>query len=302
MLALEVMRRRIASAEDLHAVVRVMKALAAVSIRQYERSVASLANYRRTIDLGLQVVLRNRPEEMFHWEEELAGGWGIIVFGSDQGMCGSFNEQITSCALDLMSSLPGRPEAATVLAVGLRTVGRLEDAGYTVDERFPVPSSLAGITPVVHDLLLKVESLRFQGATDRFFLVHHSPLAGTASQPKKVQLWPIDPQWLRDLGLREWPSRSLPTFSIDWKSLFSSLIREHLFVTLYRAFVESLASENASRLASMQAAEKNIEEHLAQLTARYSQQRQQSITEELLDIVAGFETLAGVKSNSISKT
>jgi len=75
--------------------------------------------------------------------------------------------------------------------------------------------------------------------------------------------------------------------------LFSALIRQHLFVVLYRAVAESLASENASRLASMQAAEKNIQEHLAGLTMRYHQERQQSITEELLDIVTGFETLIG---------
>jgi F-type H+-transporting ATPase subunit gamma len=78
---------------------------------------------------------------------------------------------------------------------------------------------------------------------------------------------------------------------MDWRRLFSALIRQYLFVALYRAFAESLASENASRLASMHAAEKNIQSHLSRLTVDYHQGRQQLITEELLDIVAGFETL-----------
>jgi F-type H+-transporting ATPase subunit gamma len=78
---------------------------------------------------------------------------------------------------------------------------------------------------------------------------------------------------------------------MDWNRLFSSLIRQFLFVSLYRAFAESLASENASRLASMQGAERNIEERLIELNTQFHQQRQMSITEELLDIVAGFETL-----------
>ena len=73
--------------------------------------------------------------------------------------------------------------------------------------------------------------------------------------------------------------------------MFSSLIREYLFVSLFRAFAESLASENASRLASMQGAEKNIEEMLAELNSSFHQRRQMSITEELLDIVVGFEAL-----------
>jgi len=78
---------------------------------------------------------------------------------------------------------------------------------------------------------------------------------------------------------------------MDWDRLFSSLIHEYLFVSLYRAFAESLESENASRLASMQGAEKNIEEMLSGLKTHFQQQRQMSITGELLDIVAGFEAL-----------
>jgi F-type H+-transporting ATPase subunit gamma len=78
---------------------------------------------------------------------------------------------------------------------------------------------------------------------------------------------------------------------MDWDLLFSMLIRQYLFVSLFRALAESLASENASRLAAMQGAEKNIEERLAALTLDFYQKRQMSITEELLDIVSGFEAL-----------
>jgi F-type H+-transporting ATPase subunit gamma len=71
--------------------------------------------------------------------------------------------------------------------------------------------------------------------------------------------------------------------------LFSALVRQHLFVTLYRAVAESLASENASRLAAMRGAERNIGERIAELGSLYQQQRQTMITEELLDIASGFE-------------
>jgi F-type H+-transporting ATPase subunit gamma len=87
------------------------------------------------------------------------------------------------------------------------------------------------------------------------------------------------------------PGKTLPLYTMDWDSLFSSLIGQYLFVSLFRAFAESLASENASRLASMQGAEKNIRDQLSELTMRFQQQRQMSITEELLDIVSGFEVL-----------
>ena len=77
-------------------------------------------------------------------------------------------------------------------------------------------------------------------------------------------------------------------------ALLSSLVRRHLFVTLYQAFAEALASEHASRLSAMQAAERNIEDHLDELRAELARTRQEAITAELLDIVGGFEALSGV--------
>ena len=74
------------------------------------------------------------------------------------------------------------------------------------------------------------------------------------------------------------------------------MIKEYLFVSIYRAFANSLASENASRLAAMQSAEKNIEERLEELYLHFHRQRQMTITEELLDIVSGFEALGGAEA------
>ena len=71
----------------------------------------------------------------------------------------------------------------------------------------------------------------------------------------------------------------------------SSLIRQHLFAAFYQALAGSLAAENAARLASMQAAENNIEQRLDEFTAQYHRRRQNAITEELLDVTAGFEIL-----------
>ena len=107
--------------------------------------------------------------------------------------------------------------------------------------------------------------------------------------PQRVQLLPLDVVWLKELAKRPWRSRTLPAFTMEPEELLSALIRQHLFVTLYRGMAGSLASEHATRLLAMQTAERNIEEHLTEMMTAYHHKRQEAITEELLDITSGFE-------------
>lgn len=80
---------------------------------------------------------------------------------------------------------------------------------------------------------------------------------------------------------------------MDTAELFSALAREYLFANIFRSGAESLATEHATRLAAMQTAMRNIEEHLEDMIAEYRRKRQDAITNELLDIVAGYETILG---------
>ena len=293
MQTIESLKRKIKSAEDLHSVVKTMKALAAVSIRQYEKAVESLGEYNRTVEMGLQIILKRRPRGVGIAKPVLKGRLGAIVFGSDQGMVGQFNEVITQYSANEMDKLRVRPENRTLLAVGLRVLARLEEAGQPAQDHVFLPGSVAAITPIVQDMVLKIEAWRSQQEIDQIVLFYNKPLSGASYRPHSLHLLPVDVRWFEDLEHKPWPSRSLPFFTMDWNKLLSSLIREYLFVSLYRAFAESLASENASRLASMQSAERNIEDRLEELNTQFHQQRQSSIDEELFDVVAGFEALTG---------
>jgi F-type H+-transporting ATPase subunit gamma len=288
---LEALQRKIASAEDLQAVVKTMKALAAVNIRQYEKAVASLAVYNRTVELGLHILLTTRGERAVMAQTATDTPLGALVFGSDQGMCGQLNEQIVAHTLRTMDDLGVKPEDRTVSVVGTRVAARLEEAGQPVEACFEVPSALAGVTPMVLDLLLHLEAWPAQRQIERMYLFYSRHLSSATFRPHTVHLLPANQVWLATLETQAWPARVLPTFTMDRDRLLSALMRQYLFVSLYRAFAESLASENASRLAAMQRAEKNIEDRLAELQALFRQQRQMAITEELLDIVAGFEAL-----------
>ena len=291
---LEALRRQIHSVEEMQSVVTTMKAMAAVNIRQYEEAVESLADYNYAVEMGLQIALRHKPEEIKIAKRVLTGPLGAIVFGSDQGMVGQFNQEITDHALKVLKKGRLGERDCRLLAIGRRVGARLVQAGYPPAASLPVPGSLAGITPRVQDLLVRIEAWREGRGIEQILLFYNTPVHGAAYRATALQLLPVDLRWLRKLERREWPSRGLPTYTLEWDVLFAALIREYFFAALYRAFAESLASENASRLSSMQAAEKNIEERLDQLHAQYHHLRQSSITEELMDVIAGYEVLAGV--------
>ena len=286
----EALKRKIQSAQDLLGVVKTMKALAAVSIRQYQRSVEALADYNRTVEMGLQIVLKDRqgaPEPVRQRTKQL----GAIVFGTDQGLCGQFNNIITQHAVEELDRTEFKKEDRFFIVVGMKAADILNDMGENVFEILTQPGSIAGITAMVQDITLLLEDWRFKRSVENMVLFYNEYLSGAIYRPRTLKLLPVDQSWLADLQKQKWDSRTLPIFTMDWERLFRSMIREYLFVSVYRAFANSLASENASRLAAMQNAEKNIEERLEELHVHFHRQRQMTITEELLDIVAGFEVL-----------
>jgi F-type H+-transporting ATPase subunit gamma len=287
----ESLKRKIKSAQDLQSVVKTMKALAAVSIRQYQRAVESLINYNKTVEMGLQAALKDQAGIIGMAPPPSASSIGAIVFGSDQGLCGPLNENIANHALEEMAALDVPNSNRWLITVGLRVNGCLEDAGQQIVENLTMPSSVSGITPMVQDLILVLEDWHFHRQIEHIYLYYNEYVSGANYRVHTLPLLPVDQQWLKKLKQKEWPSRVLPTYTMVWSALFMGLLREYLFVSLYRAFAESLASENASRLASMQNAEKNIEERLQELHGQFHRQRQMTITEELLDIVAGFEAM-----------
>ena len=110
--------------------------------------------------------------------------------------------------------------------------------------------------------------------------------------PVHQRLLPLDDAWRRKLVEFAWPTKPLPEV-MGGRATLRALIREYLFVTLFRACAESLASENASRLAAMERADRNIDELLGDLNASFHRLRQGGIDAELFDVISGFEALAG---------
>ncbi len=286
------LRRKIASAGELESVVRTMKAMAASSIGQYESAVHSLDDYYRTVQLGLAASFRRseRPGATTRAQREDTGRIGAVVFGSDQGLVGQFNDVMVEFVVKVLGSLPGRK---TVWAVGERIQSRLVSTDLVAKERFILPNSIDAIAPLVGRILIEMETHRERGGIAQVYLFHNRPESGAIYAPVSQRLLPLDDAWRRDLAAIRWPTGNLPEVMNGGEHTLLAFVREYLFVSLFRACAESLASENASRLAAMQRAEKNIDELLEDLKRTFYRMRQSGIDEELFDVVSGFEALAG---------
>ena len=285
------LRRKIGSAGDLQSVVRSMKAMAASSIGQYEQSVRALADYYRTVELGLSICFRKGAPAAPVMEGTVRAAEasvGAIVFGSDQGLVGQFNDVVAGFAVQALAVLPGKPQ---VWAVGERVHARLSDAGLPPAGLFGVPNSVKAITPLVGQILIESETRHRQGVVTELHLFYNRPSSGALYAPVSQRLLPLDETWRRKLAELPWPTGNLPEVMGGGTGTLRALIREYLFVSLFRACAESLASENASRLAAMQRAEKNIDDLLEELNGAFHRLRQSGIDEELFDVVSGFEAL-----------
>ena len=291
MATLESLVRKMKSVDDLQSIVRTMKAMAAANLRQYERSVESLKDYHHTVALGLQIVFRDngarRTQKM-----SLPGKKGsllAVVIGTDYGFAGQFNEEILRFAVQVLNH--DHISDSRVIAVGGQIAAGLATLQRTVAASFPLPSSLAGINPLVQRLLLEIDRLKADQDIEEVDLLFNRPAASTTYTQEKVRLFPV---LMEDLHNKtsKWPSRSIPISAISREQMLSALVREYIYVNIFRSLALSMAGENASRLAAMHAAVKKIEEVSENLTMEYRQSRQNAITGELLDIISGFEALS----------
>jgi F-type H+-transporting ATPase subunit gamma len=284
--------RKMASAGDLHGIVRSMKALAISNIGQYEHAVQALTAYAHIIELGLGASFRQLEPINPAFERRIKttrNGFTAVVFGSDHGLVGPFNDIAVDYARKKISSIPGNPR---ILAIGERAGNRLTDAGLTVSEIYPVPLSVSAITTLIGQILFDSEAVRQTDVSYEMHVFYNQPESVTEYKPVGQQVLPFDQSLRKQWMNIDWPTRMPPDMMGGAVTTTSALIREFLFVSLFKACALSLASENASRLAAMQRADKNIEELLKHLSSVYNHLRQQEIDDDLSDIISGYEAQA----------
>lgn len=294
---LQQLGRRLASTEELNSVTSTMKGLAAVNVRHFQRAAHVMDRYERTIERGIQIVLRDTPDtEVRAANSDPSGAVAVVVFGSNQGLCGPVNRHVVRHTHEHLGAWlgDGMDRLEHVVAIGDRLAAELEVAELAPTERHPLPSTLPGIGRRADDLLVRLDELLVDTPGIVIKLAYaHMGERETSYEPVIDQLVPLDVGWLDSLRAAPWPTNQLPTYTMPRRAIFSSLTRHLLYVRLHRSFAQTMAAVAASRMSAMESAQENVDERLQELRRRHHLVRQSQITGELLDVVSGFEVING---------
>ncbi len=306
MQTLEGLKKRIKTTTSLKDIVSSMKTLSAVSVGQYEKSTIALNQYYENIELALQALVTGKsfpkPIKKNLKEQTIA-----IILGSDQGLVGRFNKSIAKFALNYLKEHNINSDNAYLIIGGKSLSSKILASNWNINTLFTMPSSVKSMITVAKKIVLKLNEIQIEqqkGDKDysfannnfKVYIFYNSKNEHSIIQQNVNQLLPIDINFLKKLKEKPWPTKNLPIYNFkSRRELFSSFIKQLLFVNIYKAISQSLATEHFTRMISMQNAEKNIEDHLEMMNLEYQQRRQTEITNELLDVVIGAEVLNNQK-------
>ncbi len=273
--------RQIQTIEGLRDIIHSMRSLAATYLSRAEERLDGVRAYADTVGHAIEDCLFGREIRL---PESEGRGTAILAFFSEQGLCGRFNEVMAEAAVKHAATASG-PQ---FIVVGKRGPGLIRREKLAILAELPSTTSPDGVDAVIHEIAKIVLELHGRNAFAQLYLLYARYLSPGRIKPAFERVLPLDlTQWREAEKARTSP----PHLALSRVRLLWELVHEYTFISLYRAFTESLAGENGMRLQSMEAAKNNIDDTLKDLQLRARIQRQNDITEELLDVVSGAEAL-----------
>lgn len=286
----ETLNKRIKTTTDLRGIVSTMKMLSSVSVGQFERALKSLNQYTENIQnafrgLFAQESFQYTPPVMRVKNKKILA----VLIGSDNGLVGRFNRDVLDNMKKTLEPLADKNQIK-IISIGKRLSAIIPTKGFHLLAHYNNSNTTKEVSALAGALLTKINQLVSQDQFDSVWLFY------TIRQDSKTsvigeQLIPFQQNLLDTIKSKKWDGRTLPLITAEHDELFSALIREHFVVSLSHALTASLATEHYTRMIHMQQAEKNIDEKLAELELIYQQERQNQITNELIDIVSGAEAI-----------
>lgn len=289
-MSLEALQRKIKTTQELRDIVSTMKTLSSVSILQYEQANKALDKYRQNLKAAFQAYLQTYgvPPDV---RRQAPLKPLEIVIGSDNGMVGKFNRELLTAAKRDLYQNNLNPAAARFIAVGKRPAMLIEGQNWPLLASYGISNSAKVATALAESLILQIDQATRSEHINQIVVWYHKRHKNNRISIEKYILLPFNTTMLKKLADQPWSTNNIPLVPHKKQKMYAALVRETLQIALISFLNFSLAAEHYTRMTNMQNAEKNIDENLAVLNQEYQQQRQEEITDELIDVISGVEAL-----------
>ena len=288
MPGLKEIRKRIGSVKSTKQITKAMKMVAAAKFRKAQTRIFELRPYAdkmnsvltslsKTVETG-HPLLEVRPRKKVE----------ILILTGDKGLCGAFNTNIMKTAFRLIKEIQSEGMDVSVSAIGKKGTDILKRRGFTPRQ------SWVGISGRVSYLNAKeitsniIENY-INETFDEVVLIYNEFKSALFQKVSVVRLLPLAAVKTEETEHQELTAAFL--YEPSQQDIFDNLLPKNLEIQVFRALLESQASEEAARMTAMENATKAADDMIASLTLQYNKARQASITKELMDIVGGVEAL-----------
>lgn len=298
---LRVYRQKIRSAQTTKKITKAMELIAASRIQKAMARVRAAAPFARAVTRAVSAVAtHSNIDHPLTREPETIRRSAIVIFTSDRGLAGAFNSQIVRAANRRYEELRGEGKEVVWYASGRRGVGSLRFRGRDVEgayEGFTDRPAFADARDIAGDLA----SAYVDGKVDRVEVIYNgyvSPLTQTVTNDVLLPLQAIEDLTSAEQDSEEDAAAEADSARTSWlyepepEEILQRLVPDYIEISIFRALLESTASEHGARMTAMRNAQENASEMIDDLTLEMNRQRQAEITQEIMEVVAGAEGLS----------
>jgi F-type H+-transporting ATPase subunit gamma len=292
MPSLKAIKKRITSVKNTRQITKAMKMVSAAKLRRAQEAVVAARPYADKLQQVLASLARRDDQDAHPLLAQRDKGKALVVLvTSDRGLCGGFNANVSKTVERYIRANAEGFEQLDLLLIGRKGNDYLKRRPgmsiFKVYENFLgtgqvsyAPASLIG-----KELVALFES----GQYDAVFLAYNAFRSAISQEPRIVPLLPIDAGGEDESAGGEYLADYI--YEPSASAVLDQLLPKYIEVQIFRAFLESVASEHGARMSAMDSASKNASEMIGKLTLQYNRARQAAITKELMEIISGAESI-----------
>ena len=295
-------KNRIDSVQNIQKITRAMEAVAAARLRRAEQRIVALRPYadalRRMTRQAAEAAGAEVASLPLLTKHESESRVGILLVTGDRGLAGAFNSQILRAGIAAASELEREGRELVWYASGRRGVSSLGFRGREVTGAytgFTDRPSYADARTIADDLM----TAYVDGQVDRVDIFYNTFISALTQHVARETLLPLSEATVlddsgsesREEAAPEHGPRALVEYEPEPDEILRRLIPDYVEVSIFRALLESTASEHGARMTAMRSASENAGELIEDLTLEMNRARQAEITQEIMEVVAGAESL-----------